>query len=93
MSRASPFRLGKMVVAEFGVPRILARHASKLRYHRIHCCHSRYPAALEGARNRQYRREEVMRKECKTLHMKAVDSLVLAVDHFNRATGAAPRQC
>jgi hypothetical protein len=26
-----------------------------------------------------------MRKECKTLHMKAVDSLVLAVDHFNRA--------
>jgi hypothetical protein len=29
--------------------------------------------------------EEVMRKECKTLHVKAVDSLVLAVDHFNRA--------
>ncbi len=26
-----------------------------------------------------------MRKECKTLHAKAVDSLVLAVDHFNRA--------
>ena len=26
-----------------------------------------------------------MRKECKTLHGKAVDSLVLAVDHFNRA--------
>jgi hypothetical protein len=26
-----------------------------------------------------------MRKECKTLHSKAVDSLVLAVDHFNRA--------
>jgi hypothetical protein len=24
-------------------------------------------------------------KECKTLHVKAVDSLVLAVDHFNRA--------
>jgi hypothetical protein len=26
-----------------------------------------------------------MRKECKTLHLKAIDSLVLAVDHFNRA--------
>jgi hypothetical protein len=26
-----------------------------------------------------------MRKECKTLHLKAVDSMVLAVDHFNRA--------
>jgi hypothetical protein len=26
-----------------------------------------------------------MRKECKTLHVKAVDSLVVAVDHFNRA--------
>jgi hypothetical protein len=26
-----------------------------------------------------------MRKKCKTLHGKAVDSLVLAVDHFNRA--------
>ena len=26
-----------------------------------------------------------MRKECKTLHVKAVDLLVLAVDHFNRA--------
>ena len=26
-----------------------------------------------------------MRKECKTLHLKAVDSIVLAVDHFNRA--------
>ena len=26
-----------------------------------------------------------MRKECKTLHIKAVDLLVLAVDHFNRA--------
>ena len=26
-----------------------------------------------------------MRKECRTLHAKAVDSLVLAVDHFNRA--------
>ena len=26
-----------------------------------------------------------MRKECKTLHMKAIDSLVLAEDHFNRA--------
>ena len=25
-----------------------------------------------------------MRKECKTLHLKAVDSMVLAVDHFNR---------
>jgi hypothetical protein len=24
-----------------------------------------------------------MRKECKTLHGKAIDSLVLAVDHFN----------
>ena len=29
--------------------------------------------------------ERPMRKECKTLHTKAVDSLVLAVDHFNRA--------
>ena len=26
-----------------------------------------------------------MRKESRTLHAKAVDSLVLAVDHFNRA--------
>jgi hypothetical protein len=26
-----------------------------------------------------------MRKECKTLHLKAIDSIVLAVDHFNRA--------
>lgn len=26
-----------------------------------------------------------MRKECKTRHAKAVDLLVLAVDHFNRA--------
>ena len=26
-----------------------------------------------------------MRKECKTLHVKAVDSLVLTVDRFNRA--------
>ena len=26
-----------------------------------------------------------MRKEAKTLHGKAVDSLVIAVDHFNRA--------
>src|SRR5215208_1844581 len=38
----------------------------------------------KSSRGRRLHEETAMRKESKILHAKAVDSLVLAVDHFNR---------
>jgi hypothetical protein len=47
------YRFGKLAVREFGLPRTLARHAAKLRYHRNHCCQPLISDSIKGARCHQ----------------------------------------